>query len=346
MRKGLTGFALPPGGVPQFEHDVEYAFSTPEPQPRQPGRHSLIDDASLHNRRDRLVQVFEGFWGEIGWNLQRVKRPDDLINVFKVMEGRVWDDFISVFWAHTIQPAISGIPAKIRLELRRLGKPIRAASEANHNVYERLQRARSALSPRLSRHERKLVRKEFVKRWKEERQVKDEYKKLDERETSLRAQLRVAEAIFTRREIFQFIKSKRYELNPLNLANATAGLPFMAWRQSMRRCSKEKSISANGTSYQVFKAIRYLVSTTKKRTAQELVECFQTSIPLLPGRHKVAKADLAEKWLFLERALRKVFKAKPHPKALPFEITMRYFRQMRTQSHTDILLAERAKLKP
>src|SRR5260370_9021734 len=118
----------------------------------------------------------------------------------------------------------------------------------------------------------------------------------------------------------------------------------MAWRESVRRCSKEKSISANGTHYQVFKAIRYLISRAKKRTVQELVVHFQTGVPELPSRYSLARADLAEKWHFLERALRQSGRAPVHPKALPFEITAKYFKQMQTQTQTDILLAERAKL--
>ncbi len=347
MRRVLTGLTPSQTELPQFlEDEVEYAFQAQEREPkRRPlGRPSLIDDASLHNRRDQLVQILEGYWGDIGWSLQRIRKSDDLVNVFKVLEGKVWDHVISLFWIPSLQTGISNFPNKIRLELRCLGRPIRAADEANRNAYERLQRARSALGPELSRHEKKPVRKEFVKRWKEAREADEKYKKLNERDRDLRAQLKLAEANFIHREIFRFIKSKRYELNPLNLANAAAGLPYMAWRQSMRRCSKEKCISANGTSYQVFKAIRYLVSGVKKKTVQGFIQHFQEGIPQLPSRYRLARADLAEKWLFLERALKGILRKKVHPKALSFEITKRYFFQMRSQTYTDILLAERAKL--
>src|SRR5262249_32793227 len=133
-------------------------------------------------------------------------------------------------------------------------------------------------------------------------------------------------------------------LNPLNLANAVAGLPFMAWRHSVLRCAKEESLGANGTQYVVFKAIRYLVSTVKRSSIQEFVNHFQAGVPQLPSRYKLARADLAEKWLFLERALREAYRMKVHPRALPFEITKRYFRQMRVLTHADTVLAERAKL--
>jgi hypothetical protein len=350
MRQVLTGLKQPEAELPEFlENEVEDEFPIPEPEPepkRQPlGRRSLIDDASLHNRRDQLVQIFEGFWGDIGRGLQITRKPDDLVSVFKALEGKVWDDFILLFWTYSTQPGVSGTPSKVRIELRRLGQPIRAADEANRNAYESLQRARLALSFQLSRHERKPVRKEFVRRYKEARQVDEHCRRLIDKDRNLRAELKFAEANFIRREVFRFIKSKRYELNPLNLANAAAGLPYMAWRQSMRRCSKENCILANGTFYQVFKAIRYLVSSAKKKTIQEFVAHFQVDIPCLPSRYRLARTDFAEKWFFLERALREVFRKKLHPKTLPFEITKRYFLQLRVQTHADILLAERAKLK-
>ncbi|MBZ5505147.1 MAG: hypothetical protein LAO78_06650 [Acidobacteriia bacterium] len=324
--------------------DAEYAFSPPEPERRRLGRRSLIDDPSLHNRRDRLVQIFEGFWGEIGLALQRVRRPDDLVTVFKILEGNVWDDFISAFWTPSDHSGSARALAKIRFEYRQMGKPMRVASEANRTAYDRLQHARAALSQEANRRERKLIRKEFAKRWKEARLAEEESKKLNDRDNSLRAQLKLAEASFTRGEIFRFIKSKRYELNPLNLANAVAGLPFMAWRQSVLRCTKEESLAANGTQYVVFKAIRYLVLTVKKKNIQEFVNHFHAGVPQLPSRYRLARGDLAEKWLFLERALREVYRMKLHPRALPFEITKTYFRQMRVQTHADILLAQRAKL--
>jgi hypothetical protein len=324
--------------------DAEYAFSAPEPERRRLGRRSLIDDPTLHNRRDRLVQIFEGLWGEVGLALQRIRKPEDLVTVFKILEGKVWDDFISALWTPSDHSGSTRALAKIRLEYRQIGKPMRVASEANHIAHERLEHARAALSQEASRRERKLVRKEYAKRWKEGRQTAEECKKLNSRDNALRAQLKLAEASFTRREVFRFIKSKRYELNPLNLANAVAGLPFMAWRQSLLRCAKEESLSANGTQYVVFKAIRYLVSTVKRNSIQEFVNHFHAGVPQLPSRYRLARSDLSEKWLFLERALREVYRARIHPRALPFEITKRYFRQMRAQTHADTLLAERAKL--
>jgi hypothetical protein len=162
----------------------------------------------------------------------------------------------------------------------------------------------------------------------------------------LTGQLRGLEAGFVRQEILRFCKSKRYELNPWNLANAAAGLPFIGWRQSMRRCTKQRRTIADGMDYQIFKAIRFIVANAPKRSENTFVAEFRESIPRLPSRYRIPRVELANQWLFLERAIRSAFRTKPHPRAFPFEITKRYFQQIRSRSQIDIVLAQQAKLIP
>src|SRR5262245_14295517 len=116
---------------------MEYVFREPEPELPRRGRPLLIDDPTVHNRRDRLVQVFEGYWGESGWTLLRCRKPDDLVSTFSALSGLVWDDMISVFSTVSSQPGTRTALTKTRLELRRLVKPIRVADEANQKAQER-----------------------------------------------------------------------------------------------------------------------------------------------------------------------------------------------------------------
>ena len=328
----------------QLVEDMEYSFAAPEPEYRRLGRPSQIDDPTLHTQRDRLVQIFEGYWGEIGRSFRSLKTPDDLLPLFIALNGRSSNDVLSMFCTASTQAQNPIALSKIRLELRQLEKTMLVSSEDVHKALERLQQARSALAQTMSRRDQKLVRKELFKRRKEAQQLTANNKELNDQHHTLRGQLKHAEASFARGEMFRFINSKRYDLNPLSLANAVAGLPFMTWRQSMLRCLKEKCISANGMEYQIFKAIRYLVSRAEKKGVQETVQYFQATIPQLPSRHRLARKALEEKWFFLERVLREVYRRRFHPKALPFEITRRYLKQIQVQTHTDILLSERAKL--
>ncbi len=170
------------------------------------------------------------------------------------------------------------------------------------------------------------------------------YRTLDESRKQLEVQIQELEPSFARQELFRFVRSKRYEINGENLANATAGLPYMGWRQSMRRCKKTKSANANGCAAQIFKTIRYLVGNASDKSEKSLVAHFRRQIPSLPSRYKFPKGEFADKWLYLERAIRKACRSKPHPKFLHFEITERYFAQLKSFSPQDKALAVQNRL--
>ena len=122
----------------------------------------------------------------------------------------------------------------------------------------------------------------------------------------------------------------------------------MGWRHSMRKNSKVPSIAANGGAYQLFKAVRYLAGVANKKTGENSLLAFVKIFPSLPSRYRSPREELAEKWLLLERAIRKayrIYRNKHNPKDLPFEIHKQYFVQIRSQSHVDRVLAERARLR-
>jgi hypothetical protein len=226
-------------------------------------------------------------------------------------------------------------------------EPSRRADELNRQAVEQLQRADWALMqlPRekvlLLKRERKKRRKEAWKTLQRDRDLKDAIRDLE-------AQLKTLEAAFARHELFRFLKSRRYELTPLSLANAAAGLPYMGWRHSMRKNAEVPSIAANGSAYQLFKAVRYLAGVANKKTEREFIADFRENIPSLPSRYRSPREELAEKWLLLELAIRKAYRMylnKHNPKDLAFEITKQYFVQIRSQSNVDRVLAERARLR-
>jgi len=312
---------------------------------RPRGRPSQLSDPQLHNRRDQLVEIFEGTWGEIGWELQRCKKADDLIRIFDpvVVPGSWFRDAMKVFCHPSSEPASGATLRKVRAEWRSLAEPIRAADESNRRAEEQLRQVNWALTQAHGRS-RRIVKRARKKRRKEAWKAAQQYRTLDNTDRRLKALLRDLEASFARHELLRFLKSKRYSLRPLNLANATAGLPSMGWRQSMRRTAKAPCAIATGRMYQIFKAIRYLASNANKKTENGLVITFEDCIPSLPSRYQLPKAELAEKWFYLERALRQAYRTKLHPKALPFEITKRYFKQLQSQSQVDMVLAEQARL--
>lgn len=315
-----------------------------QPPAARRGRRTLLEHGQLHNRRDQLVQIFEGAWGEIGWELQRYKKPEDLIRIFSPLSNSFAQEIISVFCRPSTEAPSPNRLRKVRAELRSLIKPLYDTEKARREAQENLQRVEWAFG-QATKQTRRLVKRQRKKRRKEFAKAALAYRNVYQRERHLEMQVRCLEASFARLELSRFLKSKRYTLTPLSLANAAAGLPYMGWRQSMRRNAKSRSIIANGLTYQIFKSIRYLAATASKKMENALVADFRAGIRLLPSRYQLPRAELAEKWLYLERAIRHAYRTKPHPKVLPFEITKRYLKEIQSQSQVDMVLAEQAKLK-
>jgi len=312
---------------------------------RPRGRPSELSDSQLHNRRDQLVQVFEGAWSEIGWELQRCKKADDLIRIFEpfALTESWFRDAMIIFCRPSQEPASGATRRKVRAEWHALAKPMHAAEDSNRGAEERLRQVNWALT-QVHGSSRRIVKRARKKRRKEAWKAAQQYRTLYNSERRLETRMKDLEASFARQELLSFLKSKRYSLTPLNLAGAAAGLPYMGWRQSMRRNAKVRCAIATGQMYQIFKAIRYLATNANKKAENGLVITFEDSIPSLPSRYQLPKAELAEKWFYLERALRQAYRTKLHPKALPFEITKRYFKQLQSQSQVEMVLAEQARI--
>ena len=315
------------------------------PISRPRGRPTYLSDPQLHNRRDQLVQIFEGVWAEIGWELQRCKKADDLVRIFApVAASESWfRDAMIIFYRPSSEPASSATLRKVRAEWHALAKPIYAAEDSNRGAEERLRQVNWALT-QAHGSSRRIVKRARKKRRKEAWKAAQQYRDVHNRDRHLATRLRGLEASFARQELLRFLKSKRYTLTPLNIAGAAAGLSYMGWRQSMRRAAKAPCEIATGRMYLIFKAVRYLTKNVHTKTENGLVITFEDSILSLPSRYQLARIELAEKWFYLEQALRQAYRAKPHPKALHFEITKRYFKQLQSQSQVDMVLAEQARM--
>ena len=302
--------------------------------PKRRGPRTEFSDPQLHNRREQLVQAFAAEWGEIGWELRRCQKPSDLIRIFTLFSETYVRDIIAVLCCPSAEPVSSATLHKVRAKLRLLVEPIRQADELKRQAQEQLQRADQALfqAPGINRRMLKRARK---RRRKEAWKSLQDYRALSDEERRLDARLKDLESSFARNEVFRFLKSRRYELTPLSLANAVAGLPYMGWRQSMRRNAKARSL----TKVETRDGERWT-----KKTERTFITDIRESIPALPSRYRAARNELADRWMYLERAIRQTYRLKLHPKALPFEIMKRYFIQIRCQSQVDMILAEQSRL--
>lgn len=308
------------------------------------GRPSQIPDGRLEDNRNRLRWLFESFWGLIGWELQTCKSSESLRRTFVLLQGVHDDPSFALFTRPSARHFSPVALKKMRTAQKQLNRIQNAANEPARHAEEVLQRARTVLETGRRRRERKLIRREFVRRKKLADGWARLFKELRDLGKKITGRVLDLENAYALQELLRFLKSKRYALNPLNLANAAAGLPYIGWRQSMRLCLGIARVSVEGIRYQVFKSIRYMVTRAPRKDETNLIRYLRDNIPLLPPRFKLAKTDLAQNWFYLNRAIHEVCRSKHHPRCLPFLITACYLRQAQVQSHLEIFLAEQNKL--
>jgi hypothetical protein len=232
----------------------------------------------------------------------------------------------------------------IRGQLRRLNESIRAAYDLQEQYRQSLERAEHALAGQWSEGEKAIIQEKRDERKSEFDRAGAECLSLNNRQKDLQETLRDSEAYFARAEVARFCKSRRYRLNPLRVANALAGLPFIGWRQSAKRCGPRHCPNANGYTYQIFKIFRRIVDSCRRREA--LVEYTEQWLRSRPESEFHAIAELRKNWYYLRRAVQEVLKTKQFSRGLPYSILREYLKRKSQPSAADLLFEEEERIMP
>src|SRR5713101_6637204 len=109
---------------------------------RPRGRRSGLSDGQLNTRRDQFVEIFQGAWADIWWDLQRCKKPDDLIRIFTpIADPKTWvHEPLSIFCCSSSESASGATLSRLRTELRAIAEPLNKAGEAKRRAEEKLHR--------------------------------------------------------------------------------------------------------------------------------------------------------------------------------------------------------------
>src|SRR5579871_1837115 len=135
------------------------------------GRRSEISDAQLHNRRDALVEIFEGEWAEIGGKLARCKKPDDLIRLFTpLVKSQSWISAeVELFHRASSEPTSGPVLRNVRAQIRCLAEPLYVAEQASRLAKEKLDQVTQALAQAQGsdrRHFKRLRKQRRKQSWK------------------------------------------------------------------------------------------------------------------------------------------------------------------------------------
>ena len=238
----------------------------------------MVKPEILLGRYLDLKEFLEQNWGRIGWELRRIRKPEDVRKVLRLVP-RV--EFRRPFNQEPSDCLLED--GEIEIEKRELDVMRRqyrdvAADEDRlrwteyHVAFQKAEEATTALKSIISEfglllrfYQFIVVALMFAKKLEVDKlrneviRIKEALSLAQEQKTLLNNQLTPRNAWFARNEIVEFRKNERFEKTAINLAKAMAGLPEYTWLHSFRKCSKFQDESAPAPGYLLFELIKAVV---------------------------------------------------------------------------------------
>ena len=298
---------------------------SPQSSRRQPGR-PTPDDDTLRDIRNDLVHLLSVSWADIGWQLRQAHSSEELRRAFEPLRGKHNDHLVAVF-LKTTPLATTG--KEVRLTRRFLGKAVKRRYEAQTNCNDPVKMYCEAEAAVMQAQAEQLwkVRGELLKRQSKLLAARKELLSAEELEQSLQKQLSELEASFAQEQLVRILVERRCARNPLRLANAIAGLPYLTARVSYDRCSKIKCNVWPKFDFQVFQKIESIWNSRDRYRDLSIVELYRQEIKKLPRTVRRNKSEnylrkrLAEDFGCLKQAIEKGLELGVDPGQMPFVIT-------------------------
>ncbi len=299
-----------------------------EPAPkRRRGRPLVPPDADLMGALYALVDTLEKGWPFIGWELECIRNapnPPPLEALRAALEPiKDWShNYIFLFLlSASVEQTTSDDLQQLRNELGQAVSAARAGGTAVEEQTKLCQEAAAALEQAGLPAQKEIITKKKAELDADLNRLQNRLLEANERLKSLEMKLRAREAFFTQSQALGFLRSRRYELTPRNLASAIAGCPYILWRTSILRCKKIGCRIAESTNYLVVLAVMHILKRGRPKTNTEAVQLFQNEIPKLPNKkHAHTKEFLAQNWSHFKRAIEEHWECCPHPGRLSYDL--------------------------
>lgn len=312
--------------------------STVEALVKSRGRPEAVADERLLSDRDNLVGLLEKTWGEVGWNLRRVKTAADVRAALQAWEGEPMLPYPATILLRTSDQ--SATAKKLRTMISRKEELVQFltgdAEQRRRNCRESLEKVKRLSAAQLTQDEQATVAERMTMRTAALEEAEAEYASVQKQIEDLDENIKDSHAHFARAEAVRFCKSGRYALSPFNTANALAGLPFIGYRQSIKRC--RAWTRDDGFPYQVFLIVRRIFNSRRRG-----ITLTQHAEAWLRAKHPADSypiVELRRNWYYLQRSIMTALKSKPLPQAIPYRITTEYFRRTASPSNVDLVFEE------
>jgi hypothetical protein len=325
------------------------------------GRDTVVNNKDLSHRHDAIKLFLEHNWGRIGLRLQRVRKPSDVRSTFKLVPGLQWcspfrENKLTCLFDDGTEPV--GIPelrTTQRLHDEAVESELRLWSEF-HTASQQAQTAKTNLNLLLSEFGPSVSTLPFfyvvfvVGKDFRVQELNDAFvtaqallRKGQERQTELKARRVSQEAWFAQNELVKFRRSKRYEMNPANLAKAMAGLPEYGWLNSFHRCEKlnVEHVPLSPYPFQLFELLKNIVRRMEPLNIAKIE--LRIRHELLSQRDPILRECVKPRWADLKRAFADYRGKRFTRRELPYLIVGRFLDNMeRPKSLLEVEFAKRA----
>ena len=314
---------------------------------KRAGRPTPINDATLVGHAGELNWLLGSAWADIGWQLQHVRKPDDIRAAFEPLRDSSHRGFLNPFLRLTGEKATAADLRKSRKILQEALARQSQADERHRALLERSQLAEAALSQATPEQREGVVL--LAKNRRAELEAAEKALEEAKREVeSLEKKLRDQEAYYCRAEVFNFIRSEGYACNPRNLAFAMTGLPHISCRWSVWRCQRLKPKLIELEVYRLIEFISRIWERRRSGDEHALFDLFEAAIHALP-KDDYMRTRLAEYWRDFKEAIQTGIQEeqKPgiHPKRAPYMIASSFYKNVaRSKTAVDRLLTEQERL--
>ena len=307
------------------------------------GRPSHIDDQTLWDRRNRLIEMLSYDWGKIGRQLECAQVPDDLRAAFEPLQHAAHSYLLAPFTRSTISEATTIDIRRTRLRLQGVLERWWAAKSSFDANNEHLREAEIALA------QSSPAPPEVIKRARDIRHVK--FEQADSEFASIQTELEVVEtliadqeAYFAQSELLAFIARPKYAYTPRNVAHAMAGLPEIGCWHSFNRCAKEPSMMWPNRHFQTFEFIAKNCNYAGDNSKSLWLGALPDRIKAISDNEELRRY-LSDNWRYLHQAIADAQISDAIPAAMPYRIYDEFQEKLAgSKSMTEIVLAETEKI--
>jgi len=327
------------------------ALVTPPEEKLKRGPRTIRDNFLLGNR-NACTQLLEQLWLKIGWSLLRIrdKRTSTVEDIRKAMEpvkGMPQNSgLVAPFYRETLESAKPSAVRKISKQVGDLEAEITKVRAKRDEAFRSCLSADAAMRTAGS-EDKDIIREEALNRLQHMLQLADDFNKLETERETLRKKWLDQEAYIFQSELLDFLLSRRYAVNPRNLADALSGLPWMKWRQSFARCA-HMQFNAPSQEYQVLEVISEISTSLPEGTKKPPLDFFQAALLKRSRRPDYTRQFLRDRWRDLRLAIEECSNLRAdEPGAFPFILSSIFMRNATRQKDArEQLLSDREKLAP